>query len=232
MLRADVVPVGGQSAQVGGAGRDQLRPPVREIRRDLDPDLRASAAASADQLLHVLDRHPLMPTPGRKLRALADACPPIARRPRRSDLRRLLAVLALMGHEVLEDHLLQMPVLGVDRGERFQRREAVLAALADPDQDPPRERDPQLAGRRGSSPAAGPDPWSASPDAPPGPGASTPASAPATLSPPQPASSSRSTRRGSCAAAAPLQRLLADPHDVGDEIRRTPVRPAAPAPPR
>ena len=32
------------------------------------------------------------------------------------------------------------------RGERLERAEALLAALADPDQDPARERDPQLAG--------------------------------------------------------------------------------------
>ncbi len=52
-----------------------------------------------------------------------------------------------MGHEVLEDDLLQVPVLGVDRGESFERRASLLAALADADEDPAREWNPLLAGR-------------------------------------------------------------------------------------
>ena len=61
--------------------------------------------------------------------------------------RRLLAVVALVGDEVLQDHLLDVPVLGVDRSERFERFDALLLALADADEDPARERDLQLAGR-------------------------------------------------------------------------------------
>ena len=63
------------------------------------------------------------------------------------DVGRLLAVVAAMGDEVLEDDLLQMPVLRVDLGERGQRVEAVLAGLADADEDAARERDAQLARR-------------------------------------------------------------------------------------
>jgi hypothetical protein len=47
--------------------------------------------------------------------------------------------------EVLEDDLLQVPVLGVHRGERLERGDPVLLGLADADEDARRERDPQLA---------------------------------------------------------------------------------------
>ena len=53
------------------------------------------------------------------------------------DLRRLLAVVALVGHEVLQDHLLDVPVLGVHRRERLQRFDPLLLALADADEDAP-----------------------------------------------------------------------------------------------
>ena len=51
-----------------------------------------------------------------------------------------------MGDEVLQDHLLQVAVALVQAGERLQRRHAVVLRLADPDEDPARERDAQLAG--------------------------------------------------------------------------------------
>ena len=62
------------------------------------------------------------------------------------DLGGLLAVVAVVRDEVLQDHLLQMPVLGVHRRERLQRCDPVLLRLADADEDSARERDPQLAG--------------------------------------------------------------------------------------
>ena len=51
-----------------------------------------------------------------------------------------------LGAEVLDDHLLQVAVPLVHRRERPQRLDPLGARLADPDQDPARERDPQLAG--------------------------------------------------------------------------------------
>ncbi len=50
-----------------------------------------------------------------------------------------------LGPEVLDDHLLEVVVLFRDPPERPQRVEALLARLADADQDPARERDRQLA---------------------------------------------------------------------------------------
>ena len=58
------------------------------------------------------------------------------------DLRRLLAVVLPVRDEVLEDDLLDVLVAG----ERLQRRHPVLLGLADADEDPARERDLQLAG--------------------------------------------------------------------------------------
>ena len=64
------------------------------------------------------------------------------------DLRRLAAVVALVRDEVLEDHLLDVTVALVQLGELLERRDPLVLGLADPDQDPARERDPQLAGGR------------------------------------------------------------------------------------
>ncbi len=50
-----------------------------------------------------------------------------------------------MRDEVLQDHLLQVSVLGVHLGQRLQRGQTLLRALADADQDPAREGDLQLA---------------------------------------------------------------------------------------
>ena len=51
-----------------------------------------------------------------------------------------------LGAEVLDDHLLQVAVPLVQAAQRGQRLEPLGARLADPDQDPARERDPQLTG--------------------------------------------------------------------------------------
>ena len=54
---------------------------------------------------------------------------------------------ARLGAEVLDDHLLDVPVPLVQGGDRLQRLEALVAGLADPDQDPGREGHGQLAGQ-------------------------------------------------------------------------------------
>ena len=76
------------------------------------------------------------------------------------DVGRLLAVVAPVRHEVLQDHLLQV----VEARQRLERRHAVLLGLADADQDPAGEGDPQLLRRRAmvASRSAGclvGDPW-------------------------------------------------------------------------
>ncbi len=57
--------------------------------------------------------------------------------------------------EVLDDDLLHVPVLLPERAEREQRVDPLLARLADPDQDPARERDRELAGEPDRLEAAG-----------------------------------------------------------------------------
>ena len=73
MLRGDVVAVGRQPAQIRRARRDELRPPVREVRRHLDPDAGQQAPGLPDEPDHVLDRHLARPRGQRQLRLVADA---------------------------------------------------------------------------------------------------------------------------------------------------------------
>ena len=61
VLGGDVVAVGGEPAEVGGAGLDEVDPPVGEVRRDLDADLGHQPPALGDEPLHVLDRDRLGP---------------------------------------------------------------------------------------------------------------------------------------------------------------------------
>ncbi len=75
----------------------------------------------------------------------------LARRPRRPD-QLVERGLLVRGHlrarlraEVLDDHLLDVPVALVQRRNRLERLQPLLARLADPDQDPGRERHVQLA---------------------------------------------------------------------------------------
>ena len=128
-------------------GLDQVDPPIGEVRRDLDPDVRHQLAGGRDQALHLGQRDLGGPVGRRGLVAerRAVARPPLLRRPV-GDLGDLAPVVARMGHEVLQDHLLDVAVLGLGLGEGLERGDPVVRRLADPDQDPARERDPQLAG--------------------------------------------------------------------------------------
>jgi hypothetical protein len=61
---------------------------------------------------------------------------------------------ARLGAEVLDDHLLDVPVAAVGGGDGGQRLQPLGPGLADPDQDPGGERDGQLPGRlQGGQPA-------------------------------------------------------------------------------
>ena len=141
MLGRDVVAVGREAAEVGGALVDQREPPVREVRRDLDAHVGHQPAAFAHERAHVVERD-LGGPGGQRLGGPSRA---IALR-LLGDLGGLLAVVAPVRHEVLQDHLLEMPVLGVHRGERLERLDAVLLGLPDPDEDAAGERDAQLPG--------------------------------------------------------------------------------------
>ncbi len=167
MLRRDVIPVRRQPAQVGRPSLDQLRPPIGEVRRDLDPDVRHQPLALGDQPLDLLDRNRARPLRHRQVagsvrgrrgcpRASLHSCrwrggipgalPPSPCRLLR-DVRDLGAVVPRMRHEVLQDHLLEVPVAWrVDAASASSDCDPLLLGLADPDQDPAREGDLQLAG--------------------------------------------------------------------------------------
>src|SRR3954451_9073499 len=151
MLRGDVIAVRRQPAEVRGALVHERKPPVGQVRGDLNPDVRHEPPALANERPHVVERYLRRPrgqgwalyaptwgqnstNPGAPLRLLGD-------------LRRLLAVVAPMRHEILEDDLLEMAVLRVDGGQRLERLDPIGLALADPHEDPARERDAELAGR-------------------------------------------------------------------------------------
>ena len=219
-------PLARQPAEVGRARGDQLGPPVGEVRRHLDADVRQQLARDRDQppcrrcdtgarpLRHAGD---VRPSP--QARAPVRAPPPRSRSrpaPRRSS--------AGAGRSSAGS-----PPAG-GRARRAPRRAPRSAAtrsssrLADADEDPAREGDLQLARPRGSSASrsAGSlvgEPWWAT-------------------------RSSRDRlehqplRRGHLAQPRQvlareraevrvrqqpaLQRPLAAPHDVGDEVRRSP----------
>ena len=147
VLGRDVVAVGAQPAQVGGAGGHELRPPVGEVRRDLHAHARQQPPRGDDEVLHLLQRD--AGGPGRQVdgRPLAEAGPPEPPRGLVGDVGDLLAVVRVVRDEVLEDDLLQVAELGVDGRQRLERGDPVGVLLADPGQDAARERDPQLAGR-------------------------------------------------------------------------------------
>ena len=106
------------------------RPPVGEVRRDLDADAGqqpprlgdrgASCRRSSTGVAHVGQV---------ELRAVADArCASTPATPPSAISAGSCAVVALVRDEVLEDHLLQVAVLGVHRGERLERRDALVLA--------------------------------------------------------------------------------------------------------
>ena len=177
VLGRDVVAVRRQPAEVGGAGLDQLGPPVGEVRRHLDPDVGHQPPALGDQPLHVVDRSPGSPSRAAAARArsrhvgsaslraasVRERSPPTAA-PRRlvGDLGDLPPVVAGVRDEVLQDHLLEVAVARMDLGQRFERGDPLLLGLADADQDPAGERDPQLAGGLDRRQPRLPGAWSAS----------------------------------------------------------------------
>ncbi len=127
MLGGDVVAVGAQTAEIGRPGADELAPPVRQVGRDLDPHVRHQPPGLGDQPLHVLDAHRARPRWQWQLRtAVGHPRAPVLARGRVRDLRGLFSVVALVGHEVLQDHLLEVAVLGVRRRERLERFDALL----------------------------------------------------------------------------------------------------------
>ena len=119
-LRVDVVGGdGGDAAPVVDAGVEEGAEVVAQVGRGLEVDVgREDQAGGGDRPQVVV---------GRAGRRVAH------------DGQRL-------GQEVLDDDLLHVTVAGVAVGDGPQGVEAVLAALADADQDPGRERDGQLAG--------------------------------------------------------------------------------------
>jgi hypothetical protein len=118
-----VVAVGRQPAEVGRTLLHQVHPPVGEVRRYLDAYVRHEPPALADEQLHIRQRDrrgPVGPL-GLRLRAafLIGLRPPFPRR-LVGDLRHLAPVVPGMRHEVLEDHLLDVPVTLVHRRERLE----------------------------------------------------------------------------------------------------------------
>ncbi len=147
-----MIAVGAQAPKIGGARRDQLTPPVGQVRGNLDAYFGHQPPGLGDQPLHVLDAHRAGPGRQRQFwsrvgRVLVDPGAPILARGGVGDLGRLFAVVALMRDEVLQDHLLDVPMPRVRGGERLQRGDALILGLADPDENAAREWDLQLARR-------------------------------------------------------------------------------------
>ncbi len=146
MLGRDVVAVGREAAEVARTGRDERRPPVGKVRRNLDADTGEQLARRAHKLEHLVDRDRAGPVGQRELRMAADARAPVRLGGGGCDLGGLLAVVAAVRDEVLEDQLLDVAVAVVQCGERLERLDAIGVRLADADEDAARERDAQLAG--------------------------------------------------------------------------------------
>ena len=150
LLGRDVIAVARQPAEIGRPRLDQLGPPVGEIWRNLNADIGHQPLAFANQALHLVDgdgRCPLGhdrggPGPGDVVRRPG----PPATRCLICDVRNLGPVVTRVRHEVLEDHLLDVAVLGMHGGDRLEGADPLLRRLADADQDPGGERDSQLPG--------------------------------------------------------------------------------------
>ena len=148
VLGRDVIAVCREAAEVRRASLDQLVPPVREVRRDLDADVRHEPTALSYKPLHIVDgdrRRPLRH--GRLLARLRHAVRPAALARLVGDVGDLLAVVARVRNVVLEDHLLDVAVAVVRGGERLERGDSLLLGLADADEDAGGERDAELTGR-------------------------------------------------------------------------------------
>src|ERR1700750_2107601 len=137
---------GHQSARFGGTwmptpGRSRLA--SRTSRTMSSTERGQDRLASRHEPDHVLDRDGAGPRRQVAVRGVADAGPPVALGRAGGDLRRLLAVIPPVRHEVLEDDLLDV----VEPLERLQRGDPVVLGLADADEDAAGERDPQVARR-------------------------------------------------------------------------------------
>ena len=141
-----MVAVGRQPAQIRRPRLDQLRPPVRQVRRNLNPHVRHQPPALPNQPLDVVDRDGRRPLGHRQtLSRFLLAAPPTSRC-LVGDLGYLATVVARMGDEVLQDHLLQVAVALMQLRQRFERGDPLLLGLPDADQDAAGEGDLQLAG--------------------------------------------------------------------------------------
>jgi hypothetical protein len=114
VLGRDVVAVGRQPAEVGGALIDERQPPVGQVGRDLDPHVGQQPLALAHEQTHVVERDRRGPTRQRRRLAVDVGALCLV-----GDLGRLGAVVARVRHEVLEDHLLEVAVLAVHLRERL-----------------------------------------------------------------------------------------------------------------
>ena len=151
VLGRDVVAVGRQPAQVGGPLLHQRQPPLGQVGRDLHAHVGHQLQRRPHQRAHLVQRHVLAPR--RHRRGVAGGLGALGLV---GYLRGLGAVVARVGHEVLQDHLLEVAVLGVHRRQRLQRLDPLGRRLADAHQDPRREGDLQLTGiADGLQPALG-----------------------------------------------------------------------------
>ena len=162
MLGRDVVAVGRQPAEVGGA---LLAPAAATSRTRLGgiwtPTSGIRRAALGAPAGACRRASPESPTPAAARRPSRPASPSpshhrpsAAGRPASAISATSLPVVARVRDEVLEDHLLDVAVPRVHRGERLERGDALLLGLADADQDPARERDRAARPPPRSSPAA------------------------------------------------------------------------------
>ena len=81
MLGRDVVAVRREAAEIGGARRNELAPPVGEVRRHLNTDVGQQTPGLGDQTLHVVDRDRARPLGQRQVRPLKRRTSPSAATP-------------------------------------------------------------------------------------------------------------------------------------------------------
>ena len=112
VLGRDVVAVRAQPAEVGRARGDELRPPVGEVRRDLDPDVGQRRRASA--IRRFMSSSVTGDAHAGAARRRAARAGPCASSPRAAPVAISAGsspVVAPVRDEVLQDHLLQVAVL-------------------------------------------------------------------------------------------------------------------------